>query len=46
MPQRTLIGEAVDLIVYIERTPKSRLVKEIVEVNGYKNDEYILHPIA
>lgn len=46
MPQRTLIGEAVDLIVYIERTPKSRLVKEIVEVDGYKNDEYVIHQIA
>ena len=46
MPQRSLIGEAVDVIVYIERTPKSRKVKEIVQVEGFRHDEYILHAIA
>lgn len=46
MPQRALIGEAVDLIVYIERTPKSRVVKEIIAVQGYEDGAYQLHPIA
>ena len=46
MPQRTLIGEAVDLIVYIERTPKSRVVKEIVAVHGYEDGAYQLQSIA
>jgi Flp pilus assembly CpaF family ATPase len=30
-----LIGEAVDVIVHIERTDKGRLVKEIIEVFGF-----------
>jgi P-type conjugative transfer ATPase TrbB len=30
-----LIGEAVDLIVHIERTDKGRVVKEIIEVFGF-----------
>ena len=30
-----LIGEAVDVIVHIERTPAGRVVMEIVEVFGF-----------
>lgn len=47
MPQRTLIGEAVDVVVYIERTETgSRKIGEILEIKGYKNDEYIINQIA
>ena len=46
VPQRTLIGEAVDLIVYIERTKNSRVIKEIIEVHGYNHNEYNLKKIA
>ena len=46
VPQRTLIGEAVDLIVYIERTKNSRVIKEIIEVDGYNHNEYNLKKIA
>jgi P-type conjugative transfer ATPase TrbB len=31
----SLIGEAVDLIVHIERTKESRVVREIIQVTGY-----------
>lgn len=30
-----LIGEAVDIVVHIDRTPTSRIVSEIIEVKGY-----------
>lgn len=46
VPQRTLIGEAVDIIVYIERTENSRRIKEIIRVDGYKHDEYVTEKIA
>lgn len=41
-PQQVLIGEAVDLIIYIERLNFGRKVKEMAEVTGYKNGEYKL----
>lgn len=34
-PQRSLIGEAVNYAVYMERTAKGRKIKEILEVSGY-----------
>ncbi len=35
-PMQTLIGEAVDLVVYIERAPViGRVVKEVIQVNGF-----------
>jgi P-type conjugative transfer ATPase TrbB len=41
--QKALIAEAVNIIVFIERHKHSRRVKEIVEVTGFKNNEYMLH---
>jgi type IV secretion system protein TrbB len=35
-----LIGEAVQLIVHIARTPEGRRVSEIVEILGYENGKY------
>jgi type IV secretion system protein TrbB len=35
-----LIGEAVQLVVYITRTPKGRKVQELVKVSGYSNGQY------
>ena len=46
MPQRTLIGEAVDLIVYIERTATGRRVREILRVDGYADGAYQLQQLA
>ncbi len=34
-PMRTLIGEAIDAIVYIEKTATGRVVKELLEVTRY-----------
>lgn len=34
-PQRVLIGEAVNIVVYIEKREGKRRVKEIISVNGY-----------
>lgn len=35
-PMQTLIGEAVNLVVYIERAPGiGRIIKEVIKVNGF-----------
>jgi type IV secretion system protein VirB11 len=36
-PMQTLIGEAVDLVVYIQRKPEGRRVTEAIRVSGYDN---------
>lgn len=51
--QQALIGEAVDLIIYISRiteivngkTVSGRKIKEVCRCNGYKNNEYLLEYI-
>lgn len=40
MPMREVIGEAVDLIVSIERTAHGRRVKDIIVVEGFRNGSY------
>ena len=46
-PMHQLIGEAVDLIIYIEKDPvQGRVVKELLEVRGYSDGEYQTHKIA
>lgn len=37
---REVIGEAVDLIVSIERTPKGRRVRDVVHVERFTSDSY------
>ncbi|MGV1768151.1 P-type conjugative transfer ATPase TrbB [Rhizobium rhizogenes] len=39
-PMQEVIGEAVDLVVSIERTGKGRRVREIINVEGYANARY------
>jgi len=41
-PMQWTIGSAVDIIVYIEKTPKGRRVSEIIYVHGYdaKSESY------
>lgn len=34
-PQKQLIGEAVQIAVFLTRTPKGRKVKEVIRVKGY-----------
>lgn len=39
-PMREVIGEAVDLVVSIERTPKGRRVRDIVHVERFAGTQY------
>ncbi|MDR6670237.1 P-type conjugative transfer ATPase TrbB [Rhizobium sp. 1399] len=43
-PMRTVIGEAVDLVVSIERTPEGRRVKDLLHVKGFDDGAYHLKP--
>lgn len=44
-PMKTLIGEAVDAIVYIEKTGSGRRVKELLSVHGYRNQQYQIQKV-
>ncbi|WP_172691197.1 P-type conjugative transfer ATPase TrbB [Rhizobium rhizogenes] len=39
-PMQDVIGEAVDLVVSIERTGQGRRVREIIHVEGFSNSHY------
>ncbi len=39
-PQHELIAEAINLIVFIAKTPKGRRVNELLEVKGFSNQQY------
>lgn len=39
-PMQEVIGEAVDLIVSIERAGKGRRVREVIHIEGYRNNHY------
>lgn len=39
-PMREVIGEAVDLVVSIERTPKGRRLRDIVHVDRFAGSQY------
>jgi len=39
-PMQEVIGEAVDLVVSIERTGKGRRVREVIHIEGYRNNRY------
>lgn len=45
-PMPEVIGEAVDLIVSIERTPKGRVVREILKVDGFRDGQYQITPVG
>lgn len=45
-PQQETIADAVDVIIYLERQNKIRGVKEILEVEGYRNGDYVLKKIS
>ncbi len=43
---RNQISEAIDIIVHMARMPdKSRKVLEVVEIEGYKDGEFIINPL-
>lgn len=39
-PMHEVIGEAVDLIISIERTPRGRIVRDIIQVERFINGRY------
>ena len=39
-PMQEVIGEAVDLVVSIERTGKGRRVREVIHIEGYRKNHY------
>ena len=39
-PMHDVIGEAVDLVVSIERTPTGRRVREVIHVEAWRDDNY------
>ncbi|MBW9054607.1 P-type conjugative transfer ATPase TrbB [Rhizobium mesosinicum] len=43
-PMQAVIGEAVDLVVSIERTPQGRRITDILQVNGFSGGAYHLEP--
>jgi type IV secretion system protein TrbB len=45
-PMPEVIGEAVDLIVSIERAPQGRVVREILKVDGFRDGAYRFRPIG
>lgn len=40
-PMHDVIAEAVDLVISIERTPRGRRVRTILQVDRYQNGEYV-----
>lgn len=45
-PQRVLIGEAVNVVVFLKRTFGGRKVEEIIQVNGYLPNEQTFDVLA
>lgn len=45
-PMQAVIGDAVDLIVFIERTPKGRRVTDILHVSRFAGSQYHIEPYA
>ena len=45
-PMQEVIGEAVDLVVSIERTGKGRRVREVIHIEGYRNNHYQIEHYA
>lgn len=45
-PMQAVIGDAVDLIISIERTPKGRRVSEILHVTRFSGGQYQIEPYA
>ena len=41
-----LIGQAIDLVVHIRRTPQSRRIDEIVAVEGYRDGAYVTRDLS
>jgi type IV secretion system protein TrbB len=42
-PMRSLIGEAIDAIIYIEKTAQGRQIQQLLEVKGFDQGRYLTH---
>jgi P-type conjugative transfer ATPase TrbB len=45
-PMPEIIGEAVDMVISIERTPKGRRVRDLLVVEGFRTGEYRIESYA
>lgn len=45
-PMQAVIGEAVDLVVSIERTARDRVVRDVLLVEGFSHGEYSIEPCS
>lgn len=45
-PMQDVIGEAVDVVVSIERTPTGRRVREVITVEGFVGGQYQIQTVA
>ncbi|NQY74374.1 MAG: P-type conjugative transfer ATPase TrbB [Candidatus Margulisbacteria bacterium] len=45
-PMQHLIAEAIDYVVFIEKTKTGRRIGEIIEVSGYGNGSYIFENVS
>lgn len=45
-PMPEVVGEAVDLIVSIERAPQGRIVREMLRVDGFRDGTYQTTPVG
>ncbi|MBB3458839.1 type IV secretion system protein VirB11 [Rhizobium sp. BK313] len=43
-PMQAVIGDAVDLVIFIERTPRGRRVAEIIHVSRFAGGQYQIEP--
>ena len=42
---QTLIGEAVDIVVFMERTNDGRKISEMIEISGFEDGNYLITQI-
>ena len=42
-PMCEVIGEAVDLVIFIEKTARARRIREVLQVDGFVNGRYEIH---
>lgn len=40
-PSQSLIADAINLVVFIAKTPKGRRVDELLEIKGFSNQQYL-----
>lgn len=45
-PMRDLIAEAIDIVICIKKENGGRIIKEIISINGYENNQYQYENIA